>query len=364
MPLPIFRSSRIRRTVAPQPTTSGVASSEKSTPSSSTLGGDEEVRSSSDPAYASKNLRRRRNAIIVSCSLLLISFIMLILVMIGNISNKPVLRQTYLFKLDLTNIFPAGAGEVQFVNSIARSLGLHDFYQVGLWNFCEGYNDEGITHCSHPKSLFWFNPVAILLSELLSGATIALPSQINTILHLLRVTSEIMFSFFLTSICGCFLLLFISPLTLSPSASHIHRFLNLLINVLLTIVTVMVFVASIIGTVMAVVFQKVITSQPGLNIGAELGVRMLAFMWIATAGILGAWLIHLGMSCCCTGRRNGCCGIQCCGGSKRSHDAYDENPRVVEEKDAEVRRRTTAAGGISTPPSHRNNSIDEGYVHA
>jgi len=31
--------------------------------------------------------------------------------------------------------------EFKFLNSIARSLGLHDFYQVGLWNYCEGYND-------------------------------------------------------------------------------------------------------------------------------------------------------------------------------------------------------------------------------
>lgn len=30
----------------------------------------------------------------------------------------------------------------RLLNSVARSLGLHDFYQVGLWNFCEGYNDE------------------------------------------------------------------------------------------------------------------------------------------------------------------------------------------------------------------------------
>ena len=28
------------------------------------------------------------------------------------------------------------------INSIAQSIGLHDFYQVGLWNFCEGYMNE------------------------------------------------------------------------------------------------------------------------------------------------------------------------------------------------------------------------------
>ncbi|KAH8821177.1 SUR7/PalI family-domain-containing protein [Xylogone sp. PMI_703] len=360
MSLPVFRSSRIRRNGAsetsetPQPTTGAVASSEKSARSSPTR-----ERSQAEDARAMRNLKRRRIAIIISCSMLLISVIMLLLVMIGNIKDKPVLRQIYLFKLDLANILPAGVSEVQFVNSIARSLGLHDFYQVGLWNFCEGYNDEGITHCSKPQNLYWFNPVAILLSELLSGATIALPSQITTILTLIRVASEIMFSFFLTSLCSCFVLLFISPLTLSPSPSPIHRFLNLFINILLSLNALLVFVASVIGTAMAVIFQKVITSQTDLNIGAELGIRMLVFMWIGTAGILGAWLIHLGMSCCCTGRRNGCCGIPCCGGSHKYGRAWDEDARVVEEKDAE-RRRRAAAGTVSMPSQSGNRSPVEG----
>jgi len=62
--------------------------------------------------------------------------------MIGNINANPVIRATYFLKLDLTNIIPAGADNIVFLNSLARSLGLHDFYQVGLWSFCEGYNDE------------------------------------------------------------------------------------------------------------------------------------------------------------------------------------------------------------------------------
>jgi hypothetical protein len=57
------------------------------------------------------------------------------------------------------------------VNSIAQTLGLRDFYQVGLWNYCEGYKNIGVTHCSKPKTLYSFNPVEILLSELLAGAS-------------------------------------------------------------------------------------------------------------------------------------------------------------------------------------------------
>ncbi len=71
------------------------------------------------------------------------------------------------------------------INSIARTLGLHDFYQVGLWNYCEGYegSGQGITGCSAAVLGYWFNPVEILLEELLAGAT----SMFLRFLLLLRV---------------------------------------------------------------------------------------------------------------------------------------------------------------------------------
>lgn len=103
--------------------------------------------------------------------LYLVAWIFLLLVCIGNVSNKPVLRETYFLKLDLSNIIPLSVPNAVLINSIARSIGLHDFYQTGMWNFCEGYDNTGITNCSKPKSLYAFNPVTILLSELLSGAT-------------------------------------------------------------------------------------------------------------------------------------------------------------------------------------------------
>lgn len=49
----------------------------------------------------------------------------------------------YFYKLDLANVLAKSAPSgLTLQNSIARTLGLHDYYQVGLWNFCEGYRDE------------------------------------------------------------------------------------------------------------------------------------------------------------------------------------------------------------------------------
>lgn len=62
---------------------------------------------------------------------------------IGNTKGTRVLGDIYFFKLDLSDILPqAVPTTLSLQNSIARTLGLHDFYQVGLWNFCEGYDTE------------------------------------------------------------------------------------------------------------------------------------------------------------------------------------------------------------------------------
>ena len=121
--------------------------------------------------------------------LFLISLVFTILVEVGNVSadHRHITGSIYFIKLDLSNIIPQAVPQAQLINSIARTIGLHDFYQVGLWNFCEGYTSD-ITGCSTPKTLYWFNPVEIILSELLAGATSTVPAPLHPILpqsHLL-----------------------------------------------------------------------------------------------------------------------------------------------------------------------------------
>ena len=60
----------------------------------------------------------------------------------GNTHDRPGLKDMYFYKLDLKDIIPVQVSNAQLINSIARSMGLHDFYQVGLWNFCEGFYNE------------------------------------------------------------------------------------------------------------------------------------------------------------------------------------------------------------------------------
>ncbi|EXJ63611.1 uncharacterized protein A1O5_11372 [Cladophialophora psammophila CBS 110553] len=229
----------------------------------------------------------------------LLATIFLILVEIGNINNKAVIRSTYFLKIELANIIPASVPNAVFINSIAQSIGLHDFYQVGLWDFCEGYNGEGITYCSPTKTLYWFNPVQIILNELLAGASITLPAEVVTVLDLVRLASAWMFSCFLIGTCLTFLCIFVAPMGFSQKPRWQHKtrriFLRQFPISLLTLAALLfTAVASLIATIMFVIFRDKFSGAADLNIHAHLGKPMFAFMWIATGLDLIGFLMQLG----------------------------------------------------------------------
>ena len=56
---------------------------------------------------------------------------------------------------------------------------------------------------------------------------------------------------------------------------------------------------------MFIIFSKVINSAEGeVNIVPEIGVKMFAFMWVASACTIVGWLVQLGSCCCCASRRD------------------------------------------------------------
>ncbi|KAL6714985.1 hypothetical protein ACLMJK_007245 [Lecanora helva] len=249
MSLPAFVSSRRQRKSHQEKGTTPPESSlsEHGSPSPKTI----------------KAATRTRFVFSIATSLLfLTALIFLILVEVGNTSDHhPVVGSIYFIKLDLSHIIPRAVPQAHLINSIAQSLGLHDFYQVGLWNFCEGYGDR-ITDCSKPRTLYWFDPVEILLSELFAGATIT-PLSTYTRWATLPIA----------------LFTFASALTTTA--------------------------ATIIATAMFIIFKKVIHSaEDEVNIVPEIGVKMFAFMWVASVCSIFGWLVQVGLCCCCASRRD------------------------------------------------------------
>ncbi|KAH6899886.1 SUR7/PalI family-domain-containing protein [Thelonectria olida] len=237
--------------------------------------------------------KTRRNTAIAASIFYFLTIPFLILVIIGNTYKNDILDDIYFFKLDVSQVIPISVENSNLLNSVARSLGLHDFYQVGIWNFCEGYNDEGVTHCSHPKQWYWFNPVEVLVSELLAGAQIALPSEAITVLTILRIGSQIMYGCFMASICVNTALVLLSPLVIRT------RWWSLALSILGALAAICVSLAAIIATVITFAAKIALTAQDELNIKAYVGIKMFVFMWIAAVCTDLAFLLHAAMGCCC-----------------------------------------------------------------
>ena len=181
---------------------------------------------------------------------------------------------------------------------------------------------SGITNCSTPTRSFWFNPVEVLLDELLAGAAIALPSEVNDILSILRIASHIMFGFFLAGLVLNALLMMAAPIVLYS------RWWSLPFSIFSFIAVILVLVASALGTAMSFVFQYAMNAQPDLNVRAVVGLKMLAFMWIATGFTIIAFIIHIGLCCCCASRRDIKTGRR--GGKKNKNpEAGNENEKTA-----------------------------------
>jgi len=245
-------------------------------------------------SYGKKHSGTRKISYTISL-LLLVAVIFLILIEIGS-TRMGNLSNIYFVQIDLSHVIPSTISNARLLNTIAQSIGLHDHYQFGLWGYCEGNIGQGTTFCSKPQSLYWFNPVEIITSELLAGATIAIPTQFVTYLKILKIASQFMFGFFLTAIILCFLMVIIVPFCRHGAAIFFASLFTLL-ACLCTIV------GSVIGTAISIILTSAATSFSDLNIGAQVGKTMFAFMWVASGLTLIAFLMQSAVCCCCRKRR-------------------------------------------------------------
>lgn len=107
-----------------------------------------------------------------------------------------------------------------------------------------------------------------------------------------------MFALFLTGACLNFLMIFLAPLAV------FSRWGTLPIMFLTFFGALVTTVATIIATVLFIIMRDAITQQQSLNIGASLGLEMFIFMWIASGTAIIAWVVQMGMCCCCASRRD------------------------------------------------------------
>lgn len=246
---------------------------------------------------------------------LIITVVFMIIVEVGNTSTGHGLANIWFIRLNLSHVVPTSFADASLLNSIAQTLGLHDYYQVGLWNYCEGYINQGITSCTKPHTLYWFNPVQIITNQLIAGASsksrviayflistntppVQLPSDLSDILNIIKVASQVMFGLFLAGTCLSFVLIFILWLSVTS------RWTAVILGIISFINALCITAAAVIATVLFTIMKNVFASNTEVNIGAKIGTTMFACMWIASAFSIIAWVVQMALCCCCVSRRD------------------------------------------------------------
>jgi hypothetical protein len=148
-----------------------------------------------------------------------------------------------------------------------------------------------------------------------------------------------MFGLFLTGTVLSFVLIFAMPLSIFT------RWLTLPVAILAFLNALFVTVASVIATVMFIIFRNTIGGVAELNIEADIGTTMFAFMWVASAFSIFAWLVQMGLCCCCASRRD----VK--KGKKRGNEKAYHMDGAAEA--GGVRDHTMVAGDVSEKPAKK-----------
>ena len=196
------------------------------------------------------------------------------------------------------------------LRSLARDIGLHDFYSVHVMDYCEGFfspngtSKRNVTYCSDEKGQFSFNVTQALQRELNAShvnvtlSQIHWPSAISDGIHDLRLAFHATAVFYYMGIILTGLAFFASIVGV-----FVHGRVSALLNIgLAWLAFFTLMLASAIATSLATKATNVINKYgKDVDVNAARGDKFIALTWAGTALIFVAGAAWFGE--CIVGRR-------------------------------------------------------------
>ncbi|KAK9318552.1 actin cortical patch SUR7/pH-response regulator pali [Lipomyces starkeyi] len=121
------------------------------------------------------------------------ALVLTIFVIISNLEDHGILSKLYFMRLNTQNLSVTVQSNTVTAASINPSF--PDFFQVGLWNYCQGTISDNvytITNCSATHGLFYFNPISIIEQNLGISSIDNVPSQVDSALNAVKAVSYVM----------------------------------------------------------------------------------------------------------------------------------------------------------------------------
>lgn len=242
------------------------------------------------------------------------SLVCLVLVFLGSRdAHNSVTRDFYFFKVDASNftsnssvpnILPGTNLDQNLLEQFTGSASagnISDFYQVGLWAYCDGNktsgkSDETISFCSKSEASYFFNITEVFG---LQGTTVEndFPKALKDGLNAYQKAAHWMFVAYV--------------IALSITAVEIVVGFFAVFSRWGSCVTTIVSSASTLFTILAAITSTVISSivigafntafKP-YGVKSSFGTKMLSVLWLAVAFSIVAGLFWTFSTCCCSGK--------------------------------------------------------------
>lgn len=231
----------------------------------------------------------------------------------------------------LTNLIHAGESALEhdasnYVSSIAKDIGLSDFYSAHMLDHCQGVFLPGpvpnatlpakdikhnVTSCSNRTAFAHFDPSAELqatLNETHTGVTLqelGWPQDLENGITALKDVFDAVFVLYCVGLGFTFLSLLTSLFFATPASSTMSRLGSALCHLLVTgIAALCLVVASIAVTVVAVKGAHIINHYGNdIGVSGDWGGKFLALTWAATGCMVVATFLGLVPHCSGGGRR-------------------------------------------------------------
>jgi hypothetical protein len=249
------------------------------------------------------------------------SLICIIMVGLGcTKSSSDTLNNLYFMRIDLQNITSEGSETVTEIENLLEQYGitdvsaqnvsnvlsklqqdstLADFYQIGLWGYCDGdINNKktNVTECSKPKSEFYFNPFSVWGLDS-SDIKDELPSEYNKVMNIYKTVSKWMFIAYLVAFIVTIVEIVVGFFAICSRWGSCVTTLFALLAFLFTAA------ASITSTVLFSIFKSSLgTTLKAYGISLSMGKNIYVATWLAVAFSLGALIFWTFSVCCCSGR--------------------------------------------------------------
>ncbi|EUC47072.1 hypothetical protein COCMIDRAFT_91172 [Bipolaris oryzae ATCC 44560] len=260
--------------------------------------------------------------IITPLALTLASLVCFVIVMLGQTpwkgNNAPATalgRELYFMKADTSNMtldsqtildkLPAGlTPSNDFIDALrgkADSKELKDFYQVGLFSYCEGETDketgkEKITYCSARKFKFHFDPLKVWG---MNGTALqeALGDKYDDGMNVYK------------KVAGWMNWAFVIVIVLTPIEFIVgffaifSRWGSLVTTIISTAQTIFAVAAAITASATYGTLTGVFrTALDPYNIDINMGSRMISTLWLGVAFSVASGFFWLISTCCCSGK--------------------------------------------------------------